>query len=220
MQADPEYLLINEYCDNEMFDVKNSYMVVCIPKNASSWLEKNLGIVEHTESLHTKKVCVLRDPIERWASGVAEYLSSIPGRQRNERLILEYFKKAKEGVTNYGLKVKALGTNGTEGLDIHTKPQNRFVSKFISKSDESSTTWFYLDEQFTENFCTWASNNKLTIPYKHKKKINVTEKNTTKSDLIKHYLDLVSQDDFLQSKIKYFYQEDFDLIKRVEFYGK
>ena len=215
MQADPEYLLINEYCDNEMFNVKNSYMVVCIPKNASSWLEKNLGIVERTESSHTNKVCVLRDPIDRWATGVAEYATSYPGRERNQRLILEFFIKAKETVLSNGLKAK-VGSNGAEGLDVHTKPQNRFISRI----NESSTTWFYLDEHFTENFFSWVSDNKLTIPNKHVKKLNFTEKNTRKSDLIKHYLDLFSKDDFLQSKVKYFYQEDFDLIERVKFYGK
>ena len=221
MKANPEYVFIHEYYDNEMSDVKNSHMVICIPKNANTWLRHNLRIKSAiTNPSIINKVVVLRDPIERWASGIAEYLSSIPGRQRNERLVLDFFKKAKEGVTNYGLKVKALGPDGSEGLDAHTKPQNRFVSKFISKSEESSTTWFYLDEQFTENFFSWVADNKLTIPNKCVKKLNFTEKNTRKSDLIKHYLDLFSKDDFLQSKVKYFYQEDFDLIERVKFYGK
>jgi len=218
MRADPEYIFINEYSDDEMSDVKNSHMVICIPKNASTWLERNLGReLKRTESSHTNKVCVLRDPIERWASGVAEYLASFPGRERNERLVLEFFINAKETVLSNGLPAK-IGSNGAEGLDVHTKPQNRFVSKFIPKLEESSTTWFYLDEQFTENFFSWASNKKLTIPNKYEKKENVTE-DTKKLALIKYYRDLVSQDSFLMSKIKYFYQEDFDLIERVEFYG-
>lgn len=221
MTPDPEYLFINEYYDNEMSDVKNSYMVVCIPKNASSWLEKNLGIqVPSTKLSNINKVCVLRDPIERWVTGVTEYSYSNQGRIKREKDIYDFFVQAKEGFTSTGLKVNAIGRDGSEALDIHTVPQNRFVSKFISKLDESSTIWFYLDEQFTENFFTWASDNKLTIPNKHVKKINVTEKNHDKLAYIKYYRDLFSKDDFLQSKVKYFYQEDFDLIERVKFYGK
>ncbi len=211
MKAEEQTLFISS--------VKNTYMIVCIPKNASSWLERNLGReLKRTESSHTNKVCVLRDPIERWASGIAEYLESFPGRERNERLVLEFFINAKETVLSNGLPAK-IGSNGSDGLDIHTKPQNRFVSKFISKSDESSTTWFYLDDQFTENFFTWASNNKITIP-RYEKKINVSERDPIKSDLVKYYRDLINQYSFLKNKIKYFYQEDFDLIERVNFYGK
>lgn len=211
MTPDPECLFMK---GNKVHAV-NSYMVICIPKNASTWLQKNLGTaVPSTKPSNINKVCVLRDPIERWASGVAEYISSTPGSERNERLVLKFFRNARETVLSNGVKAK-VGFNGAEGLDVHTKPQNRFVSKAGDR-----TTWFYLDEQFTENFFTWASAKKITIPYKHEKKINVTEKNTIKSDLAKHYLKLVSQDDFLQSKVKYFYQEDYDLIERVEFYGK
>jgi len=139
-----------------MSSVKNSYMIVCIPKNASTWLGSTLKVKgQITKPINTHKVCILRDPIERWLSGVAQYLSSGPGqRTRNKAQVLDFFISAKEGI----------GPNGSEGLDDHTVPQNRFVSQFISKSDESSTTWFYLDDQFTENFFTWTSNNKITIP--------------------------------------------------------
>jgi hypothetical protein len=50
--------------------------------------------------------------------------------------------------------------------------------------------------------------------------MNVSERNPIKSDLIKYYRDLINQYSFLKNKIKYFYQEDFDLIERVNFYGK
>jgi hypothetical protein len=205
-----------------MSSVKNSYMIVCIPKNASTWLGTTLKVKgQIIKPVNTHKVCILRDPIERWLSGVAQYLSTGLGqRTRNKAQVLDFFISAKEGVTSNGLKVKAMGTNGSEGLDDHTIPQNRFVSKFISKSDESSTTWFYLDNQFTENFFTWASNNKITIPRRYEKKMNVSERDPIKSDLVKYYRDLLNQYSFLKNKIKYFYQEDFDLIERVNFYGK
>jgi hypothetical protein len=214
MKAEEQTLFISS--------VKNTYMIVCIPKNASTWLGSTLkvkGQITKSFNIHNK-VCILRDPIERWLSGVAQYLSSEPGkRTRNKAQVLDFFISAKEGVTSTGLQVNAVGPNGSEGLDNHTIPQNRFVSKFISKSDESSTTWFYLDDQFTENFYTWASNNKITIP-RYEKKINVSERDPIKSDLVKYYRDLINQYSFLKNKIKYFYQEDFDLIERVNFYGK
>ena len=60
---------------------------------------------------------------------------------------------------------------------------------------------------------------KITIP-RYEKKLNVSERDPIKSDLVKYYRDLINQYSFLKNKIKYFYQEDFDLIERVNFYGK
>lgn len=58
-------------------------MYIHIPKNASSWTKPNLKDFEwqfynyHTDSAMSDKtaIVVLRDPVQRWISGMAEYLS-------------------------------------------------------------------------------------------------------------------------------------------------
>ena len=59
----------------------NDLMYVNIPKNASSWTKPNLldwkweNYNYHTDNLyHKTAIIVLRDPVERWLSGIAEYL--------------------------------------------------------------------------------------------------------------------------------------------------
>ena len=191
-------LLIHEYKPHKV-GVLNSYSVLLIPKNASSWLRYNLlGTAQSIEHFNRNTVCVLRDPLDRWTSGVAEFLSSPGGKYVSTEQVLESFI-----VHN-------------TALDLHTLPQNKFVSKL----DESATMWFYLDQQFTENFFTWASDNRLTVHNKSTKKINNTVDIATKSKLVEYYKDLANKDSELKNKLLDFYKEDFDLIQRVKFYGK
>ena len=56
-------------------------MYVYIPKNASSWTKPNLRdwgwqfYNYHTDQLNKTAIVVLRDPVERWLSGIAEYFA-------------------------------------------------------------------------------------------------------------------------------------------------
>ena len=56
-------------------------MYVYIPKNASTWTKDKLSKHKwdnanyHHDNLNKKPVVILRDPIERWLSGMAEYLT-------------------------------------------------------------------------------------------------------------------------------------------------
>ena len=58
----------------------SEYMYVYIPKNATSWTKPNLldfgweFYNYHTDNLNKTALVVLRDPVERWLSGIAEYL--------------------------------------------------------------------------------------------------------------------------------------------------
>ena len=60
---------------------EHDLMYVYVPKNASSWTKPNLQDWNwefynfHTDNLNKHALVVLRDPVERWLSGISEYLT-------------------------------------------------------------------------------------------------------------------------------------------------
>ena len=64
-----------------MSHADSQYMYINIPKNASSWTKPNL--LDHswefynyrTDNLDKQALVVLRDPVDRWISGIAEFLT-------------------------------------------------------------------------------------------------------------------------------------------------
>jgi hypothetical protein len=64
-----------------MSDINSDIMYVHIPKNASSWTKPNLldwgwdFYNYHNDKLDKTAIVVLRDPVERWISGICECLA-------------------------------------------------------------------------------------------------------------------------------------------------
>jgi len=192
-----ECLLVHEYRPDYR-SVLNTYSIVLIPKNASSWIKNVVvGTVQGIDHFNQNTVCILRDPIDRWTVGVAEFLMSSIGKSWTVEQVIERFLE------------------DNECLDIHTLPQIEFVQKL----DLHNTTWFYLNENFTQQFYKWTDYNRITLNRRIQHNTNSSLKNPQKLKLVKFYQDYLEKNPIAKQKILNFYKQDYDLISGVKFYG-
>ena len=125
---------------NEVLNVAYINIPKCASTNIKQQFEFFEGSFEHlgkwtalhdTSLLneHTELITVLRHPIERWHSGIYEYLT------RTKKPLLQ-----KNWYYEMLLDAKV--------FDEHTMPQEYFLQPF----DRSKIEWFYIDKDFTKKW--------------------------------------------------------------------
>lgn len=220
-----------------------SYVYVNIPKNASCWMKENFGgyrydyinraFVDPVNSAITLKkgllneplyIIILRDPIDRWLSGVAQFFHGIGPSDINHFTI--------KGMQWLFEKIE---------FDDHTRSQAHFIDHCIPKD---RITWFYCDHQLVSDLRSWIQN-KFDIPIfdldqDPDNRYNVSARsepitvgvaklgypdNTAYElgmsknqiiDIVKTYIEHNHQ---CREKLMDYYAKDYDLINSVKFYG-
>jgi len=182
-----------------------------IPKNSSTYVESFFDIAlgaktfenfRYGKPLNGKKtIVVLRDPLDRWISGMTEHFCT---RHR-----------AINDISNRDLLWSYI-TNQIS-LDEHTEIQSRFLES--ANTDE--LTFFKQGPDLELSICLFVRNElKINDDAWINKKylINYNRSSWTK-DTIKNYLSTVIDSDLeLVESIKKFYKHDYDLINSVKFY--
>lgn len=173
-------------------DKKTIY--VSIPKNASSfvsdWLMENGWTTRRIDSTDpTYVMVILRDPVDRWISGIAQYLESlwITADQITEGLDKVLF-------------------DIVDGFDDHTWPQHIF---FEDVHPTKSRIWFRTDLDLMTSIGTRF---RLELP----KTENFNKKDQQRRD-IADYLKQRMTDPMLSRKIQEKFQRDHDIISRADF---
>ena len=192
-----EYLLLHELYDYP--GVKETWGLVLIPKNASSWATSIVvgdPVIQSLDHLTNRAVCILRDPVQRWVSGVKQFLIAPIAQKNNwsDKNIIEHF------------------TNALDPLDIHTVVQSYFAKSL----DLDSTTWFYLDDNFTTNFYHWINKNNITVR-QNVSPVNVS-KNSESNSMLTHRINKLLENNEFKNCIIDYYKLDYDLINSVNFY--
>ena len=181
-----------------LVNTAGTHKITLIPKNASTWLKKNL--VGHgwqqcsNDSTHMSTLVVLRDPIDRWFSGVVQYLArNFPAVQHNT-IGLDFIKLIFDQIE----------------LDEHT--QSQFV--FLNNIDLDSTSFVWIDHNFNNNIQTWlkATNSQL---------VNVNAIYTTAEDHYRQLLrnklvDIYQSSPHLQQRLQSHFEIEY---KMIETYG-
>jgi len=176
-----------------------------IPKNASTWtknfLIKHYGwdtIDDYNNKrlLGTKKIVILRDPIDRWISGLHHYffLNKITPSWSKDFLDLCF---------NVLL------------FDEHTDHQVNYLNNLRTKD----CIFFYVNESLKNNirhFCDkqgWVKNsvNFNDIEYKNTNHIN--------KENVKKLKSLIENNPKYKEKLENFYKNDYSLIRAVKFYA-
>lgn len=206
------------------FYVSSIYSLLYIPinKNASTWAisyfknslkwnlqfddamriyDHNLWNVSSTIA-HYRKIVILRDPIDRWISGIIQYVFSyFPDTLdiNNDDLINYFFAKIY--------------------LDPHTLPQVNFLHNL----DIKSIDFFMVNEKLEHNLDIYLSkkipSEYVSIPKNLYKNSTLTDK--TDVDILLHnkLRNIIDNDSNYRSKIMSFYKSDYDLIENVTFYA-
>jgi hypothetical protein len=178
-------------------------MYVNIPKNASSWTKPNLldwgweFYNYHTDMLtHKAPVVVLREPIERWLSGIAEYFA----------LYYPDFKlNCPEAIELVFDRVC---------FDDHTERQINFIHGL----DTDRCIFLKCDENYRQNFSNLLTEHGMTNRYSNYDYQHVS-KNSPDRTRFKEIFEQAIQEPKYLSKVREYFHKDFLLIESIKFYG-
>lgn len=184
----------NCYCSPDQ-----SRVYINIPKNASTWTVaflKNIGWQPNNNCVGNSEqiIVTLRDPTDRWASGIAEYLyryhPTLTIDAINQHMIDLIFEQVE--------------------FDHHTQPQ----IELLSGVDTDRTTFFAVGQEYSNNIAAYLNrpvDSASSLP------VNSVAQSSEKNKLKQFFVDLLTRPKYL-STITSYYQDDFDLIKLVSFY--
>lgn len=179
-------------------------MYVNIPKNASSWTKPNLQDWSwefynyHYDAVVANKtaIIVLRDPVERWLSGIAECLALY--HPEFELQDAETIKLIFDRIT----------------FDDHTEKQ----VKFLHNLDTDRSIFLWCDENYRTNFSNliqeYLGDNKYhNYEYQH-----VSDASPVRKKFKEIFREQLKNSKYLE-QIKQHFAEDYELIESVNFYG-
>lgn len=199
--------------------------IVNIPKNASSymldWCTKHVGWSSAVvgDSCDWDSVAdvivILRDPLDRWISGAAQYLTSyvlnVTGAYDWELGpgIHDQYMTADEFIQYYNPAVERLLFDQLSNLDDHVWPQVDFFKDLLINVPR---TYFYMDNTLIEKLSKYLSlmplttvdkNSGLDNPETHKVQSFLKSRLTIRPELVE--------------QVKKNYAQDYELINQVNF---
>jgi hypothetical protein len=183
-------------------------MYVNIPKNASSWTKPNLIDQKwefynyHFDHLyHKHALIVLRDPVERWLSGICEYFTLYHRNMDTTQINQAFIDLLMDTIT----------------FDDHTEKQVYFIEGL----DPRKCTFFWCDKDYRLYFSQFLKNQGIPNPYAYFEYQHTTENrqdgDTKRSDFKKIFAPLLNKSKYLE-RVKQHYEKDYKLINRVQFF--
>jgi len=206
-----------------LLDPTGTKLYVDIPKNASSFTSEllwNSGWIHTNEDavnlinldLLNEVVVILRDPIDRWISGISQYamshlLPKVEGYVPTEELFNNY----------YNHLVEKLLFN-TVMFDDHTTPQYYFIQDIYP---EIPRKYYLFSESLSPSLIKTLKLNPDKIPEDAKNiRVGISDKTDSrvrKRVIVDFIKDKVMNNDVLYNKIKDFYAKDYELIDQADF---
>ncbi|CAB4128260.1 hypothetical protein UFOVP112_16 [uncultured Caudovirales phage] len=183
----------------------NNLMYVNIPKNASSWTKPNLLDFKweiynyHTDNLyHKTAMVVLRDPVERWASGMAEYLYLYHRDWTADAFTAPMLELIFDKIA----------------FDDHTEKQVYFLEGL----DLSRCIFFWFDENYRQNFSNFLAENGMPNRYFNYEKQHVSDNEPIRKHYKEIFINSLHDSKYL-NQVKDYFKQDYELINSVKFYG-
>lgn len=170
-----------------------------IPKNASSYI-KGCLLSLNDWNYSTKFVqnnqylIVLRDPIDRWISGMAQLIQSDPITNWSEDLIFN-----------------------TITFDDHTEKQCYFLQYLDLVKNLDKCVFFFVDDTLSSKFTKWCNTlyPKVNINIG---KLNASDDIDGRKSIIMKLQNMIDSNNAYLLKLKEHFAEDYNLIKSVKFY--
>jgi hypothetical protein len=198
---------------NENFvshEIKHQYIM--IPKNSSTWTKNKLIPAKFVKYNYIipeyTKIIILRDPLERYISGLAQWQPSLHRRitelapwQLVQHRLFEQDPQFLEFILKYIITI-----------DEHTELQ----SWFIKEIQDDNIVFFWHDENLQSNIDHYFKSLGIELPYIHPK--NVSDNSINKINakkIIRSYIE------FNMDKLDAFQEwleVDYELCRFVEFY--
>ena len=183
-------------------------MYVNIPKNASSWTKPNLMdhgwefYNYHYDHLrHKHAMVVLRDPIERWLSGICEYFTLYHRNIDVAQFNSAFYDLITEQIT----------------FDDHTEKQVYFIEGL----DPKKTTFFLCDADYKLYFAQFLRNQGVDNNYQnynHQHTTDNREDGDTRRSTFKQIFQPMLDNPAFVDRLKQHYAKDYELINKVKFW--
>ena len=182
-------------------------MYIHIPKNASSWTKPNFKdwgwqfFNYHTDKLyHKHAVVILRNPVDRWLSGIAEYMFLHHKNLDTAHLSNTYFDLVFDRVA----------------FDDHTDMQTLFLQNI----NLDNCTFLLCDNNFKENFSDFLNKNNMSNSYNTYKDQHVTADSPERSRFKHIFKQQLEQNSKYKQQIEWYFEKDYKLINSVKFYAR
>lgn len=183
-------------------------MYVNIPKNASSWTKPNLKDLGwefynyHYDHLNKHAMVVLRDPIDRWLSGICEYFTLYHRNIDTTQFTPAFYELVMDQIT----------------FDDHTEKQVYFLEGL----DPAKCTFFYCNEHYRTSFSQFLKNQNVNArDYSRYEYQHTTEDRNdgdqTRARFKELFKPLLSNEKFA-ARLKDHFSLDYKLIQSVSFY--
>jgi hypothetical protein len=195
-----------------MLSPDGSMFYLNIPKNASSFTSQIFESIDwqhtslHDSHAHTN-IVVLRDPVERWVSGIATYISS---------WVLGFGYGSDHFVADYNEATERLIFDNLK-FDDHTETQTRFVNQLIDRGQHTVYLFLEKDKNTLIHHISTLVGQSLNTDALFD---NDAELNYDTAHLTRFFKQRLLEKPELVEKIKECYNDDIKLIERVIFYGK
>ena len=185
-------------------DLKKFY--INIPKNATNWGKaamRDLGWVKanyHRDKLIKQgygAIVILRDPLDRWFSGWAEYTSRYGVRMDPKYINQTVMKLITDRVA----------------FDEHTEEQ----CMFLDGINTETTTWFKFGPELNQNFADYCRR-VLGIENKLEDLLPMYTSQGRKEKIQSLMVEYLSEDDY--KRLNLFYEVDWDLYNNVKYYKR
>lgn len=182
----------------------HQYQYISIPKNASSSTVKLLELNNWQPSNYTtlfhkhQYLIIIRDPVERWVSGIAEYIYGH---------IASYTRPGIQFINDYSKAIENLIFDQIV-FDDHTMPQYYFYTREPFNSSEATFMWMCqnLHEKIKNVFDL-----KTFQMYNE----NISIHNNDKKLIKDFFQDKIESNVTLKTKIKNRYRRDYEIFEKI-----
>lgn len=203
------------YLGEGLFSPDKKYFYINIPKNASSSIKNELTKLgwdfgHIREFPKAQPIVVLRDPVERWISGIAEYLLMYHAD------IIDNLTRH-DGYNALPILGQELGLSlifDTITFDDHTDRQ----TVFLNDCTFFNCIWVKLDKEFNQKFSRLLNDIGYENQFELSEKENDSDNSILKRDL-KHLFRLILDKNHDRRKaIEEWFWCDYELLNKMEFY--
>ena len=141
---------------------------------------------------------VLRDPVERWASGIAEYLYLYHRDWTNSAFTSELLDLIFDKIA----------------FDDHTESQVYFIEGL----DLSRCVFFKFDDNYRQNFSNFLVENGMPNRYYNFEKQHVSDNEPIRRNF-KEIFNRELQNSKYRNQVEDYFRQDLKLIEQTKFYG-
>lgn len=185
----------------------SDYVYVNIPKNATNWTKfhmQNIGFVhgnfkEWPNLVDNKKFIVfLRDPIDRWVSGIAEY-----------------FVKYQQHIRTFDNNLLDIIFDRV-ALDDHTEKQVYFLNGL----EDREIIFFRCDNTLSRVFPAFLKDINIDYDFVGGRKIYATNEQSPQHFYKTAFTEILNQNTRYVDMLKRHYADDYNFINSIKFYGE